>query len=102
MYRVEDLFNLVTLQVLLVILATLVGPKHSVHPMVCHYVRASRKCLNKIFHVTFTGAPSYKPTEGDHVIDQIEQIVCFSCFLFVFNCDIKVLNGNYVNNHVTD
>ena len=44
------------------------------------------------------------PTEGDHVDDQIEQTVCFSCFFSVgvcgFNCNIKVLNGKYVNNHV--
>ena len=45
-YHVEDLFNLVTLQILLVILATSVVPEHSLRQMVCQDMRDLRKRLN--------------------------------------------------------
>ena len=53
-----------------------------------------------MLHLPARRHKSHKPTEGDHVDHQIEQIVFF--LFFMFNCDIKVINGKYVNNHVID
>ena len=63
-------------------------------------VRASEICLNKLFTFTFKEAPFLQANRKDHVDDQTEQIVFFLVFPFVYNCDIKVLNGKYVNSHV--
>ena len=53
----------------------LVGPKHSLAN-----VRAS-EMPKQIFTFAFNEAPFLQANRGDHVDDQIEQIMCFSCFV---------------------
>ena len=36
------------------------------------------------------------------LITKLNRMCVFLVFSFVFNCDIKVLNGKYENNHVID
>ena len=45
-------------------------------------VRIAITSANKRFTFAFKEAPFLQANRGDHVDDQIEQIVCFSCFFF--------------------